>query len=402
MTPGKTYTTYTFMQDVEGNLVVGDCYIFDESDNLVQTLMGLKFQKLKKSVMEIVFGAAPSSHAATGAKPLATNRQMLPTKSALPQPAPLAPSAAGIAVHAVESTSTPSRPALVSSTETLEVMKDAGERLKAVMSIVAQEAGCRTEDLVDDAVFADLGIDSLMGISILAVIERETELDLDSNFFIQHETVGEARSALEEILGLDGPQETSSSSPASPKHEASPLPISPCDPMELPTPPPERELFKSQEIDTTGHFVAKPSAQTPESPANTASKLTPELTAKMVHLSGPKGDSTATKLFLLADETGSSLSCIQLPALTCPKSRPITVWGVESPFSKNPDLWSGRSIQEVASISLESLRKHQPLGSGHFLVGGLGAGAAIAIEVARLTQSETPAMQLVLSCLILH
>ncbi|OHW91994.1 polyketide synthase [Colletotrichum incanum] len=391
MTPGKTYTTYTFMQDVEGNLVVGDCYIFDEGDNLVQTLMGLKFQKLKKSVMEIVFGAVPSSHAvSTGAKPPAMNRQMLPTKPTLPQAVPLAPPAVGDTGHAVEQTSsTPSRPALVSSTETIEVTKDASELLKAVMSIVAQEAGCRPEDLVDDAIFADLGIDSLMGISILAVIERETELDLDSNFFIQHETVGEARSALEEILGVDCPQETSPSSQASPNQEASPLPVSPRDPTELPTPPPERELFKNQEIGMLGQFVANPPTQTPKCPANTASKLAPELTAKMVHLSGPKGDSTATKLFLFADETGSSLSCIQLPALTCPKGTPITVWGVESPFSKNPEIWTGRSIQEMASITLESLRKQKMLGSSHILVGGLGAGAAIAIEVARLMQSET-------------
>ncbi|KAK2057701.1 putative polyketide synthase, partial [Colletotrichum caudatum] len=199
MQPGKTYTNYTFMQDVEGNFVVGDCYIFDENDNLVQTLLGLKFQKLKRSVMDAVFGTVPSSggHAL---KPSTKNRQTTSPKPITSKPATKAPDETEFATHGNQDTSPTPSSLLPPTTSTSSSIEDARNLMTKIMSIIAKEAGCRQDDLVDEATFPDLGIDSLMGISILAVIRRETEIDLDSTFFIQFETVKEARNALEDIL----------------------------------------------------------------------------------------------------------------------------------------------------------------------------------------------------------
>ncbi|GJD04152.1 polyketide synthase [Colletotrichum higginsianum] len=353
MKPGMTYTTYTFMQDVDGgNLVVGDCYIFDEDDNLVQTLLGLEFQKLKRVVMDAVFGQKPSPPAA---------------------------------VPVVHSASTAPSEA-----------DDARELLNTILSIVAQEAGCKPEDLVDEAIFADLGIDSLMGISILAVITRKTGIDLDSTFFIQHETLGDARNALEEILGVDHLREDLSPAVSvSPDIATQGRPVLVQRDDAIPSQPSDRELFKRhQKAPVLSDAAATADKDlTPKAPAVSPGLISAALDheVKLTHLSGPKTKAT-TKLFLLADETGTSLSCIQLPAVTSLNGGiTLSVWGAESPFGAQPDLWAGRSIRDVAVMNLRSIQKHQTdAQAGPLLLGGVGAGAAMAIEVARLAVSENP------------
>ncbi|WQF90281.1 Putative Acyl transferase domain superfamily, phosphopantetheine binding ACP domain, thiolase [Colletotrichum destructivum] len=411
MRPGMTYTTYTFMQDVEGgNLVVGDCYIFDEDDNLVQTLLGLEFQKLKRVVMDAVFGQRPSPHAAVPAVVVnkhATHQQqqqqqqqILPAKQKLPQPSTSSVSSVGVDTPASETP--PSSSQHSASTAPSEADDDARELLNTILSIVAQEAGCKPEDLVDEAVFADLGIDSLMGISILAVITRKTGIDLDSTFFIQHETLGDARNALEEILGVSHlPREEDLSpavtvSPDIATTQGRPTLVRRDD--NIPSQPSDsRALFKRHQEALPVLADAAATADkdsTPKDPAVSPGLISAALDhdVKITHLSGPKTKAT-TKLFLLADETGTSLSCIQLPAVTSLNGgNTLSVWGAESPFGAQPDLWTGRSIRDVAVMNLRSIQKHHQTDAqaGPLLLGGVGAGAAMAIEVARLAVSENP------------
>ncbi|KXH57052.1 RADS2 nonreducing polyketide synthase [Colletotrichum nymphaeae SA-01] len=397
MKPGKTFTNYTFMQDVEGNLVVGDCYIFDENENLVQTLLGLKFQKLKRSIMDAVFSTASSPEAHT-IQSSSTSRQASSSEFVKSKSVPRTRPAIESATNADGATSSPpshpSMPAMISP----ERSNDASNLLQKVMATIAKEAGCREDDLVDEAKFPDLGIDSLMGISILAVIKREISLDLDSTFFIQFETVKEARNALENILGVDSADETPHPMAESPAVSAASPRRLPYEADDIPTPPPGKERQKDNfppcsSYQPAAPLIAEAVSRLPTPPRRAAidktTTLTQGLTAKLVHISGAKAD-TSTTLFLLADETGSSLPYVQLPAVTCSRGKSVSVWGVESPFTKQHALLAGHSIQDIAKICLESIRQKQPPGSGHVLVGGLGAGAAVAIEVARLMKSESP------------
>ncbi|OLN87390.1 Conidial yellow pigment biosynthesis polyketide synthase 5 [Colletotrichum chlorophyti] len=399
MKPGKTYTNYTFMQDVEGNLVVGDCYILDENDNLVQTLLGLKFQKLKRSVVDTVFGTMASSKSAVSPKkPTTISRQTTAPKRFVSQPALASPAASKGVVCANDDISSSPQSPITHPASTSSDVEDARDLLHAILSIVAKEAGCHQDDLVDEAVFADLGIDSLMGISILAVIKRETEIDLDSTFFIQFETVKEARRALEEILGVDDLEETPQTVSEGPTNSDLASQHMIREVSDLPTPPPEKEMHRmsslaytsTRQVPAMAVAVSGPPSPSLETAVKKTSNATSQgLAAKLVHLSGPRANSD-TRLFFLADETGTSLSCIQLPAVTCSKGKPISVWGVESPFVKQHGLLEGHSIQDIARISLDSIREQQISGSGPFLLGGLGAGASVAIEVARVIESESP------------
>ncbi|KAL5898830.1 hypothetical protein ACKVWC_000243 [Pyricularia oryzae] len=377
MRPGQTFTNYTFMQDVEGNFVTGDCYIFDDKDNLVQTLLGLKFQKLKRSVMDAVFATVPSTNLKAAGRSCSTNphdprlsikvsnyeTDAISWAEATRRSAPSTPRSSPLSPLSSISGS------LITSASSISAdyhKPDATNLMKTIMSIVSQEAGCRPDELTDEAAFADLGVDSLMGISILAVIKRETGVDLDSTFFIQFETVKDARAALEETLGLGHTDEGWLQSAREPPTVSDLLPQQ--DPSKAylpPTPLQNRNKRKSQ------------------------STQRPTGTASLVHFSGPKA-TPVRNLFLLADETGSSLQCIQLPAATTSNGSPVSAWGVEPKFANKQIDPESHSVHDLAVVSLNAIREKQQLGSTPFLLGGIGAGAAVAIEVARLVQLESP------------
>jgi iterative type I PKS product template protein len=416
MQPGRTYTCYTFMQEAENGYVVGDCYILDEMDNLVQTLLGLKFQKLRKAVFQAVFGVSPNAVTANRPKMPERNQQLHESVVA-----PLPKSASKISKPILQEPSTASyiscidpqqlnSTALLPSIEEPSNIQDSGNvLLSSIFSVIAKEAGCLPEDLTEDAVFADLGIDSLMGISVLSVIKHETGIDLDPTFFIDYATLSEARAALKNILGLDTGSTSSIATPMD-------IPSTPTPVSGMSTIAHEPVIYARDNFDTftppsemaDANVILADLVQDPVSLAIPKSVLTrpsihsealqsyklpvtspvDRVAARLVHLSGPKASPT-TQLFLLPDESGSSLACIQLPAAFSAKGNPITVWGVESPFAKDPSLLARTSVSELANISSESIREHQRKRPGRFLLGGFSAGAAMAIEVARQMKADT-------------
>lgn len=388
MQPGQAYTNYTFMQDVEGNFVTGDRYIFDSNDNLVQTLLGLKFQKLKRSVMAAVFGTVPSTNLKAAGRSCSTNQHDDPRLSIKVN------NHEADAISCAEATrrSAPSTPCS-SPLSPLSGMSadchkpDAANLMKTIMAIVSQEAGCRLDELTDETAFADLGVDSLMGISILAVIKRETGVDLDSTFFIQFETVKDAKAALE-LQSAQEPPTVSHTSLQQISFKA----------YWPPTPPPEQKESKVEApncspippMNATGDAVMSDSSTPPLDGAERESTSTqgPTGTASLVHFSGPRA-TPVQNLFLLADETGSSLQCIQLPAATTSNGSPVSAWGVEPKFANKQIDPESHSVHDLAVVSLNAIREKQQSGSAPFLLGGIGAGAAVAIEVARLVQLES-------------
>lgn len=69
------------------------------------------------------------------------------------------------------------------------------------MSIIADESGIDIEDLTDNLVFSESGIDSLMGLTISARFKEELDFDIDFNaLFFEYPTV----KSLKELLGDSG------------------------------------------------------------------------------------------------------------------------------------------------------------------------------------------------------
>lgn len=81
-------------------------------------------------------------------------------------------------------------------------------KLAKALSIISNESGLAMADLTDGTVFAEVGVDSLLGLTISARFKEELDMDLDFNaLFYEYPTVGD----LKEFLGEPGVSRSTSS-----------------------------------------------------------------------------------------------------------------------------------------------------------------------------------------------
>ena len=387
----KTYHTYVCIEEPDQKgVLTGDAYVF--SDNkLVSAVTGIKFQKMKKTVLGSLLrqGMPSSSRAPTAPKAITTEAvaeriqktghtrvQSESQRSDLSETSGFIDSQFSTPPH--EESMTPASSAASCAGG------DGPDISDIFFKAVASESGADPSELEPDTLFADLGIDSLMAITVMATVRNSTGVELAGTFFMDHPTVAEARSAL-------GPAESSTPSKPSVLPEVSveppPTPavhVVAAPKMEVAPPkaevaPPKVEIATPKEVPSKVEAL-KP-AQAAPTPAPTPSATSSTFSSKVVSLQG-RASSNETPLFLFADGTGSVMSYIQLPPF--PSGR--RVYGVESPFISSPS--EHTSIEETSEVLVAAIRKTQP--SGPYLLGGFSAGAALAYQVAHnlLTSGE--------------
>jgi iterative type I PKS product template protein len=170
----KEYRSYIRMQPAKGSkMMVGDAYVFD-GDKIIGMTGDIKFQAIPRKVLDLMLPPR-------GAQALA------PKAPARPAPGP------------ASSTSTAMTKASASKkkkkeTVTPSTISKVNQRLKpvvsAVMDILANEIGCSHDELANNIAFADLGVDSLMSLTVKGKILEDLELDIESNAFLNHPTIG--------------------------------------------------------------------------------------------------------------------------------------------------------------------------------------------------------------------
>lgn len=372
----KTYTVYVCMQDLpNSHTVTGDCFIFCE-DELVQATLGIKFLRIKKSALSAILGGAGPSKPQAMVQRSQSNAKQINTGISTPgkyndtksqiyeMPRRLGP------LVTIPSNTAPSqmskRATTSPSTET--------DMLTSVLAIAATESGCSLEEMGNDTRYVDLGIDSVMAISILAEINRQLNLDLPAAFFLENETIGESRVALQKLINPGNaeisPESTvnreseSRSSPAQ-YREMSPVLFSPgpydTSPSSF-TPTPTSILGdEGANKLTTGKYYLTP-APAPKS----------KLLGKAIQYQGSRSGNMA-KLFFMADETGSTFGYIQLPQL----GPSLGVYGIEVPLTSDIDI----DFYSLVDVYLSTLLSEQP--DGPYILSGISAGAVIAFEVVR-------------------
>lgn len=112
-----------------------------------------------------------------------------PKISSVPQPKKAAATLAPVAPVPAPVTAAPT-PAAVATAST----PASNGNFDKALGIIAEESGLSVEDLTDATVFSDVGIDSLMGLTISARFKEELDLDLDFNsLFYEYPSVGELR-----------------------------------------------------------------------------------------------------------------------------------------------------------------------------------------------------------------
>lgn len=410
LTPGETYTTYAVMQDDLENdhIISGECYVFHGND-LVLMASGIRFVKVKRVALDLILGCSNNDSMVVASRQVTDATPALPMKQQRtlgrdggPGLQETAETSHFVYMNKIsqkkDNDTGLSRSDGIESSRASEV--DIAGIITSTTSLLAAETGCTVEDITDDTRFADLGIDSVMGITVLAMIKRKVGVELPAAFFMDNETIGEFKEALEDIirarLGPQVPrqlesvvleQETSSSDESIPF--STPMSSSTAGGR---TPEAERETIPYRPL--LDHSSPKLAPQSSIS----SQSVEPSLVAKVTHYQGARS-AISHKLFFVADETGSTFPYISLPSLGTNLN--LGVYGVDSPllsFKDQNDLTQAVTVRLLAEAYRTAIKKEQP--EGPYLVGGLSLGAVLACEVARafIAHGDEVAGLIILDC----
>ena len=216
-----------------------------------------------------------------------------------------------------------------------------------LLSTVSEELGIEQSQLLEMSDFVDMGVDSLMSLSIIGRIREELDLDLPSTFFVDYPSVDEAKIAISALTG------TSSSEGATPSRDS--INPSPDDTDALPT------IHSTNDQDLADWVVEDRGNDSTFRPATS------------ILLSGSPKTSSKT-LFLLPDGSGSATSFSLLPSI----SPDVCIYALNCPFMKTPtDFTNG--IDSVSGQYLAEIRRRQP--QGPYYLGGWSAGGVLAYQV---------------------
>ncbi|KAI4190373.1 MAG: hypothetical protein L6R41_000825 [Letrouitia leprolyta] len=179
----KTYRSYVKMQPAGPNMVSGDVYVFDD-DKIIGLVEALKFQCIPRQLLNTFL--PPRGLAAS--KVLLKADRSLPSKLTVPKPPPIKK----ITKPRVKNT----------------LSKDpSNEVTTKALSIVASELGIPVEELADSIEFANLGVDSLMSLSITGRMREELEIEVQSSLFTDYPTVQGMKGFLSQYDLLDKAEE---------------------------------------------------------------------------------------------------------------------------------------------------------------------------------------------------
>lgn len=159
--PEKTYRSYVKMQPLADKMVAGDVYVFDE-DRIVAVAGGVKFQCIPRTLL---------------------NTFLPPGGSPQPQPRALANEKPKLVMQSAN----PTMPTIPKSSPSVSAR---------ALTIVAAEVGVEAAELTNDVIFVDIGIDSLMSLTISGRMREELDLDVPSSLFSDCPNVKELKAFL--------------------------------------------------------------------------------------------------------------------------------------------------------------------------------------------------------------
>lgn len=195
MSADKKYRSYVRMLPKAGNLYVGDVYV-TEGEDIVAVVGGLKFQQIPRRVLNTFL--PPQQKAGTNSKaPVAA---ISAAKSAPVKPATTKFSAAPIKAQAAKPT-----PKAQKAPKKAAKKPQGATISSRVMQIIAAETDVDQSELVEEAAFENLGVDSLMSLTISAKFREDLDMEISSSLFTDYPTVGEMKKYFAQFDGAVGP-----------------------------------------------------------------------------------------------------------------------------------------------------------------------------------------------------
>jgi monodictyphenone polyketide synthase len=206
---GEKYRSYVKMIPTEEDpsVYLGDVYVL-QGETIVGMVGGIKFRRYPRLLLNRFFSAPEPDKNGAGAAPAAA--PVAPTsKPAEPAPKPAHEKAtptqketaattikdAGDSAHeqsGAKPDATASAPAAPAAAENPD------STASKAIALIATESALDISDLVDEASFASLGIDSLMSLVIAEKFREELGISVGGSLFLEYPTIGDLRAWLEE------------------------------------------------------------------------------------------------------------------------------------------------------------------------------------------------------------
>ncbi|KAK2786783.1 polyketide synthase pks13 [Onygenales sp. PD_12] len=362
LVPGKQYLTYTRISKWVKDTAYCDAIVFDpETSRIILQCINLRYQELPRATWKHILEGprgAPAAHIhkapVKGTNKIAELKESRQTSFAVASVQPQVSEA-----QEVEE----------------EYAPDAG-LFDAILDSISKATGSEPSEFTDDTMVADLGVDSIMAIEVVATVKAESGLDLPATFVFEYPTIGDLRRA----FGTEKPKvpESNLSSPPSSS-----------EPSISPSPSPEPALASESASSVSSSMVVIEKEHTAplgyqettkkqkKPPIEVDNDTSPAPTVRITLLQGRPGPDRIP-FYMMADGTGTIATYIHLPAF---KSK-MPVYGIDSPFLRCPTrLTKEVGIEGVAKLIVDALMKAQP--KGPLLIGGFSAGSIVAYEVCR-------------------
>ncbi|KAI0115705.1 polyketide synthase [Nemania sp. FL0031] len=328
---------------------IGDVHVLRDGE-VIAICGGVTFRKVSRKVLERLLGSPLT----------AKTRAKAPQAEGLPEPVrkstPVLPSALPSAM--APNVSSTAAPVPVPEPAKSQISK-APDLLSEALKILADEIGVEMAQLTDSTLLADIGVDSLMSLTILGSFREELDLDIPAAQFYDCVTVKELKNFIIDFaevsddspLGSTSGTETYASTSAS----EAPSPIG-------------QEIAIDKGAPRMDATIGKTGAITFDIPRSTSTIL-----------QGTK--QCAKTLFLFPDGAGSATSYVTLPAI----SPSLRVIGLNSPYLTKPREFKC-ALQDITGSYLTELRRRQPKGPYH--LAGWSAGGVSAFDAARQLVAE--------------
>lgn len=300
-----------------------------------------------------------------------------------------------------------------------------------VMAIIAEESGVDMTEFKPETEFAELGIDSLLSLTISGRIREEVGIDLQSTLFAEYPTVKELTTFLDD--GNDQPPPSPPSSDeddisASPNAVFTPNSEDDTDSTSVAETNNVVEIIRQTIAEETGVDVVEITMTTVLTEIGMDSLLTLTIMGKLSEMSDMEFPQTlfadcetlheveealglnskkqsssppatafrhddpahatsillqgsskmATKtLWLFPDGSGSATSYSSLAKI----SPDVVVYGLNCPWVRAPENLRGRTLEQLSTKYLTEIRRRQPTGPYYF--GGWSAGGICAYEASQ-------------------
>lgn len=204
---GARYKSYVKMiaTKEDPSVYLGDVYIMRGEDlEVVGMVGGIQFRRYPRILLSRFFSppdksSTKGSKTAKAAAPVVATASIdreraVPTATVVPDMPHANPVPSKGSAPAQEATAQPQVPVAAATTS------DDSTTAKALL-LIANEAALELEDLVDDADFANLGVDSLMSLVISEKLRTELDVTVSGSLFLDYPTIGELRKWLDEYYG---------------------------------------------------------------------------------------------------------------------------------------------------------------------------------------------------------